>query len=722
MSPKLKEAIKTGLAFTLTYYIALKVAWLNPSWAVVTVAMIALPTAGQSIQKGFNRLVGTVPACLVAFFIMGVAPQSRWLFMALACAWIFFTTYMMLRSRSHGYMWNVMGFVCLVILLTGPSSSESLFQHAVFRTMETALGIVVYTLVTVFLWPQTNAGAIRKAAGALVATQADLFRAVRDAMAGHDAKQRFQDLHAQEVQQLGQYAQALQAEGSESWEVQRVRPLLEQLHGLSTGVMETVDRLQSGIGKLATIDMDAVQPGLQAYFAELDQRFQEIRGLLDGSPADHEPAAVPLDVDADAVRRLSQLDRAALAVTRSELEKLDSLTASMLRCVRGLAGEPSGSGPAAPVPSDEGSARAPWLPVVDLDHLKAAAFAGMTLAACFLLWIYLNPPGHASLYQFGGSVAMGIAAIPQVRLVILVKPFAVAFTLGLAVYVFVMPQLSSFLGLGVVLFVCMFINRYFFAGVAQLAGSLGIINMIAVQNHQTYNFAAMANAFLFTFGALVVVFTFTYLRQSSRPEKVVLTLLRRFFRYAGRLIAGMTPEVEGERTWLQRWKAEFYRRELRALPGKIGAWGKFINPKHFPDISPEEVLGLVTSLQTLVYRLEELREVGDAPHAGSLVQSMGEELRAWSAGVEATFERWSASDETEPAAALRERLATLRAGLEQRIGELLQQTDAGTISRRDGERFYRLLGGVRGVSEAAVAYAGVAGTINLSHWREEVFS
>ena len=160
MSPKLKEAIKTGLAFTLTYYIALKVAWLNPSWAVTTVAMIALPTAGQSIQKGFNRLVGTVPACLVAFFIMGVAPQSRWLFMALACAWIFFTTYMMLRSRSHGYMWNVMGFVCLVILLTGPSSSESLFQHAVFRTMETALGIVVYTLVTVFLWPQTNAGAI----------------------------------------------------------------------------------------------------------------------------------------------------------------------------------------------------------------------------------------------------------------------------------------------------------------------------------------------------------------------------------------------------------------------------------------------------------------------------------------------------------------------------------------------------------------------------------
>jgi uncharacterized membrane protein YccC len=722
MSTKLKEAIKTALAFTLTYYIALKVAWLNPSWAVITVAMIALPTAGQSIQKGFNRLVGTVPACLVAFFIMGVAPQNRWLFIALACAWILFTTYMMLRSTSHGYMWNVMGFVCLVILLTGPSSSASVFQHAVFRTVETMLGIVVYTLVTVFLWPQTNAGAIRKAAGALVATQSGLFRAVRDATMGQDTKQQLQDLHAQEVQQLGQYTKALQAEGSESWEVHEVRPLLEQLQGLATGVMETLDRWQSGIGELATIDMDAVLPGLQAYFAELDQRFQEIRGLLDGSPAGHEPAAVSLGIDADAVRALSQLDRAALALTKKELESLESLTASMLRCVRDLTGESAGSGAATPASSDDGSAHAPWLPVVDLDHLKAAVFAAMTVGALFLLWIFVNPPGHAAWYQFGGSAAMGIAAIPQVRMIVIVKPFVVAFALGLAAYVFIMPQLSSFLGLGVLLFVCMFISRYLFTGIAQLAGSMGILNMMSVQNHQTYNFAAMANAFLFTVGALVVVFGFTYLRRSPRPEKQVRSMLRRFFRYAGHLIAGMTAEVEGGRTWFQRWKSEFYRHELRALPGKIGAWGKAINPKHFPDISPQDVQALVTSLQTLVYRIEELLEVGDAPQAESLIRAMGEDLEAWRAGVEATFAGWSTSDETEPAAALRERLTTWRAGVEKRIGEVVQQTGTETISGRDAESFFRLLGGVRGVSEATVAYAGVAGTIDLAHWREEVFS
>jgi uncharacterized membrane protein YccC len=722
LSKNAKEAIKTALAFTLTYYIALKVAWLNPYWAVITVAMIALPTAGQSIQKGFNRLLGTVPACLVAFVIMGVAPQNRWLFIALACAWILFTTYMMLGSKSHGYMWNVMGFVCLIILLTGPSSSASVFQHAVFRTLETMLGIVVYTLVTVFLWPNTNAGAIRKAAGALVATQADLFRAARAATMGQDAKAQLQELHAQEVQQLGQYAKALQAEGSESWEVHEVRPLLERLHGESGGVMETLDRWQSGIGELASIDMNAVLPGLQAYFVELDERFEEILRLLDGKPAERERPTVSLRIDDDAVSQLSQLDRAALAVTKKELEKLESLTASMLRCVRALAGESAGTTAPLPAPSDEPSTRHGWIPVIDLDHLQSAVFAAMTVGALFLFWIFVNPPGHAAWYQFGGSVAMGIAAVPQVRLFIIVKPFVVAFAIGLAAYVFIMPQLSSFLGLGVLLFVCMFISRYFFSGIGQLAGSMAILNMMSVQNHQTYNFAAMANSYLFTVGALVVVFAFTYLRQSPRPEKAVLRLLRRFFRYAGRLIADITIDGKGERTFLQRWRAEFYRRELRALPGKIGLWGKFINHKHFPDISPEEVQGLVTSLQTLVYRLEELREAGDVPHAESLIRAMGEDLRVWRTGVEATFGRWSNIDERESTEALRERLTTWRAGLEKRIGEVFQQAGAETISGRDAENFFRLLGGVRGVSEATVIYAGVAGTIDLAHWREEVFS
>ena len=71
---------------------------------------------------------------------------------------------------------------------------------------------------------------------------------------------------------------------------------------------------------------------------------------------------------------------------------------------------------------------------------------------------------------------------------------------------------------------------------------------------------------------------------------------------------------------------------------------------------------------------------------------------------------------------IRARLAARLAALEQRIDEAFEQADVGALEGSDIENFYRLLGGYRGVSEAAVAYAGTAGTIDWAQWREEVFS
>ena len=124
----------------LVYGIALKISWLNPYWAGFAVAMISLATIGQSLHKGLLRIAGTIPGCITALIILSLAPQNRWGFVALTSLWVFFTTYMMIIDKERSYMWNVAGFVCLVILLTGPSSSESAFEHAVFRTVETVMG------------------------------------------------------------------------------------------------------------------------------------------------------------------------------------------------------------------------------------------------------------------------------------------------------------------------------------------------------------------------------------------------------------------------------------------------------------------------------------------------------------------------------------------------------------------------------------------------------
>jgi len=175
-SLKLKDAIKVGLSFAIVYIIALYFSWMKPYWAGLAVVMIAATVDGQNIHKGILRIAGTVPGVLAAIAIFSFAAQERWLFIVLASIWMFFSTYMMLKDERRSYMWNAAGFVCLVILTTHPESSLDIFNFAINRMLETIMGVVVYTLVTVFVFPQTNINVLKQISADLLSTQIKLVK------------------------------------------------------------------------------------------------------------------------------------------------------------------------------------------------------------------------------------------------------------------------------------------------------------------------------------------------------------------------------------------------------------------------------------------------------------------------------------------------------------------------------------------------------------------
>jgi len=51
-----KEAIKTALAMTIAYGIALALDWSTLMWAGFSVAFISLPSSGQSFNKSATRI------------------------------------------------------------------------------------------------------------------------------------------------------------------------------------------------------------------------------------------------------------------------------------------------------------------------------------------------------------------------------------------------------------------------------------------------------------------------------------------------------------------------------------------------------------------------------------------------------------------------------------------------------------------------------------------
>ena len=343
------------------------------------------------------------------------------------------------------------------------------------------------------------------------------------------------------------------------------------------------------------------------------------------------------------------------------------------------------------------------------------------MAAGFLVWIFVDPPGHSSWFVIPGALAMAIAGLPQLRVTLLIKPFAVAIPLALAVYILVLPQLSTFLQLGAVLFTLLFINCYVFSGIARLAGNVAITNVIAIQNQQTYVFAPLANSALFIFLSFLFVYGLTYALGSPRPEKVVLGLMGRFFRSAERLVSHSTLEPEHALSPMERWKIAYHRRELGALPAKIGAWNRTIDRELFPGSTPEQVQTLVTSLQALVYRMEELLGAGQAGRARSVMRELDNDLELWRRGFEQAFARWSDQPEAQPRDDKTQSIKAWLGGFETRVAEAVERARS-SVTEQEGESFYRLLGAYRGLSAAALAYAGAASSIDWNQWREERFS
>lgn len=200
MNTRTKEAIKTALAMVIAYGIALWMDWDNPKWAGFAVALISLSTVGQSLNKGGMRMLGTLFAAVFSLTLLSLFPQERWWFLGSLSLFVAICTYMMGGNR-HQYFWNVAGFVSVIICMGSVPATDNGFELAVLRTLETGLGILVYTLVTVLVWPTSTRGELDASIRQLAATQHELYRRYRKLLKGEDAQEATHPLRMREVQQ-----------------------------------------------------------------------------------------------------------------------------------------------------------------------------------------------------------------------------------------------------------------------------------------------------------------------------------------------------------------------------------------------------------------------------------------------------------------------------------------------------------------------------------------
>ena len=653
---------------------------------------------------------------MVALAIIGLFPQDRWGLLLALSAWVGFCTYKM-GAPKRPYFWIICAIVFVIVVVDGGTNSVDAFDTAVIRALETGLGVLVYGLVTVFLWPNSSRADFEAAVLKLASTQHQVFQSYFAIMKSQGAAEDADPLKAQSFQLQARCDELLASAETDSYAVWEVRRQWRRYRRLATDLTETMERWREGFPELQELDLDRLLPNLKGFGEEIALRFAQFERMLAGQAPEQSPTAIDLALAETEVRSLSHLHKAALTLMRSRLRHLEEVTRSQFEAID----EIKGSGRVTAPPRKAGPAPV-WF-VIDPDRMAAVAQVLASIWLAYLAWIYVEDlPGGTMLIIISCSFGINLASMPQVPVKVLFVPVTVSVLFGALLYIFVLPGLSSYVTLGPLIFASTFAICYLFAAPHQKLGRLMGLSMFilvtAISNEQTYDFLTVANLAL-AFALLFLILAFTsYIPASRRPELVFLRMTARYFRSCDYLLSTMQWDPERPVTGLRRWRRAFHARELATLPRKMEAWSRFIPTGRLPGTSPEDVQSLVTNLQGLTYRVQDMLEARRGPHAPFLVQELTQDIRDWRQAMRRALRRLSEDPGGEHQEFFRARLDEIIGHMEDLVEKTLNKAGDDQISPQEGDNFYRLLGAFRGVSESLVTSAGCAAAIDWTPWRE----
>ena len=331
--------------------------------------------------------------------------------------------------------------------------------------------------------------------------------------------------------------------------------------------------------------------------------------------------------------------------------------------------------------------------ILDPDRLANVARFLTIMWLAFLAVIYINDiPGGTGVVSMSGALGIAFANLPQVPISKMYAPVAASTLFGAALYFFIMPQLTGFIGLGLMIFAATFAICYLFAEPQQALGrtfGLALFLVIAsISNEQTYSFlsvAVTAQMFAIIFIILAATAHFPF---RLTPDRVFLRLLGRYFRSSDYLISATRTGLAPPTSRLARWRRAFHAREVATLPAKLRVWAPHIDNWVLSKSTPEQINRLLNALQSLTFRLQQARKENGTRQAPFLMQALLDDIRTWHQALHAEFRRLAENpilaDEHE---ALRTRLSAklTTVGIADRSG--IERHACRSFQRRRGGKF-----------------------------------
>ena len=583
----------------LTYGVALSAGWEKPLWAGIAVIVASQASIGQSVARGAMRVVGTALGVLVAWFVFMLFPQDRWMLMGSLSVWVGLCVYLMQESRNQ-YFWQVAAFTSLIMWMFAGSDFSASFDKGIERAIETALGVIIYTLIALLVWPIRSHSALDVAVTDLLRAQKDLAEACFSRLQQRSSDYPLTKLQISLLEANAKLDGLLRDATVDSYEVWESRGAWSRYTQQARELSSSLMRLSDGLDSLRGLDMHRLLPGLAGFAARIEQRLGAAERLMAGERVNYDSSPIDLLPDPEALRELSTFDVAALLQAKNQLLALDSGTRDLLARMHNIVEFDSTSKVQSTV--DRGSWSDFLMP--DPERLVRVVRVMMGLWLTFLAYLYVpGLPGGQMPVMLVGVLCICLALLPPLPIIIVSSFIIIAMIMAGFVYFFIVIDLTNFYELALLIFFWNFLLYYLFS--TEKLQPVRVIVLLftqivfGVQNVQSYSFGGYLTLGVVCLITLFIISIVENLPFSNRPERVFARGLFRFFHSSAYLMSPPRGVEAGWRGWFANWNRCYHQHIIKRMPRQLAVAAKNVRFRQDLDMQEKQLHQMVNLVRLI---------------------------------------------------------------------------------------------------------------------------
>ncbi len=183
--PAFRNGIKTLVGCSLALALAQVSQIYNGYWIVVTVVILTNANPEISWHKSLARICGSILGAISGVAVLAMSIQHPFL-LALGIMICMIISGYGASGQEYPYAFMIYGLSAMLVICMGLASIDNVFPVAFFRSLDITLGILIYWLVNMTLWPKPYRRDIPRSLQKCIKSMQSICRGIAEKVCGNN--------------------------------------------------------------------------------------------------------------------------------------------------------------------------------------------------------------------------------------------------------------------------------------------------------------------------------------------------------------------------------------------------------------------------------------------------------------------------------------------------------------------------------------------------------